>query len=217
LKKSLTIQGKALKSKWKLTFLLALLVTSTVGIAYALIKTNSKGDTNFTTSPANPPPNTAGKGGGVGNGTLYVYTDASRTNEAPKNEAEIYLVLYGKTYYFRIVGITEYSVGQTIHVWAHYRGDNYLIGNCTVGPGGTIDFEWTIPTLPYQPTVIQYKYGLNLTGPNPSWHFAKRSTQGVGLTFAIPQVPLGVLGAISAFIAAYGIKALTNKKHLPSK
>jgi hypothetical protein len=204
----------ALKNKGKWIFLAILIVALCSGITFALAKLNTKSGINPEAS-VNATPNSPSNGG-VGDGTLYVYIDAGRTTEAPTNPAEKYLVLYGKLYYFRIAGITEYSVGQTIHIWANYEDSDHLIGDYTVGSGGTIDFEWTIPTLPYQ-TEIKYKYGLKLTGPNPDWHFAKRTTQGVGLTLVIPQVPLGVLGATSAFIAAYGIKSLTSKKRLFSK
>jgi len=206
----------ALKNKRKWIFLSILIVALVTSIAFALARPILEGGLSSAASPRNASSNPVHKGRGLGSGTLYVYIDAGRTTEAPTNPAEIYLVLYGKLYYFRIAGITEYSVGQTIHIWAHYQDGDHLIGNYTVGSGGTIDFEWTIPTLPYQ-TEIKYKYGLNLTGPNPSWHFARRTTQGVGITLVIPQVPLGVLGATSAVIAAYGIKALTSKRRLFSK
>jgi hypothetical protein len=186
----------ALKNKRKWIFLSILIVALSIGITFALINPVS--------------------GSGLGSGTLYVYIDEGRTTEAPTNPAEIYLVLYERLYYFNITGITEYSEWETIHIWAHYQDSNHLIGDYEVGSGGTIDFEWTIPDLPIQ-TEIKYKYGLNLTGPNPSWFFAKRTTEGVGLTLVIPQVPLGVLGATSAFIAAYGLKALTSKRRFLSK
>lgn len=206
----------ALKNKRKWIILSILIVALVTSIAFALARPILEGGLSSAASPRNASSNPGDKGGGLGSGTLYVYIDAGRTTEAPTNPAEKYLVLYGKLYYFRIAGITEYSVGQTIHIWANYEDSDHLIGDYTVGSGGTIDFEWTIPTLPYQ-TEIKYKYGLKLTGPNPDWHFAKRTTQGVGLTLVIPQVPLGVLGATSAFIAAYGIKSLTSKKRLFSK
>ncbi len=168
-------------------------------------------------SPRNASSNLGDKGGGLGNGILYVYMDAGRTTEAPTTDhSEKYLVIYDRVYYFRIAGITEYSEGKTIYIWAHYQNSDHLIGNYILGPGGTIDFEWRIPTLPYQ-TEIKYKYGLSLTGPNPSWRFAHRTTNGVGITLVIPQVPLGVLGTTSAVIAAYGLKALTSKRRLFSK
>jgi hypothetical protein len=204
----------ALKNKRKWIFLSILIVALSIGIAFASATLNT-GSTINPEASVNATPNSPGNGG-VGNGTLYVYIDAGRTTEAPTNPAEIYIVKCGKLYYFKIANITEYIEGQEIHIWAHYLGNNSLIGDYTVGPSGTIDFEWTIPVLPHQ-TVIEYKYGLNLTGPNPSWHFAKRKTQGEGLTLVIPQVPLGVLGATSAVVAAYGIKALTSKKRLLSK
>jgi len=208
----------ALKRKWILMTILivSLIVPLSFGAAFALTRPNNEGNANSSSASSNPSSNRGDGGGGVGSGTLYVYIDAGRTTEAPTNPAEIYLVLYGGLYYFRISNITEYGVGQTIHIWAHYQDGDHLIGDFTVGSGGTIDFQWTIPTLPYE-TEIKYKYGLNLTGPNPSWHFAKRTTKGVGLTLVIPQVPLGVLGATSAFIAAYSIKALTDKKRLLPK
>ena len=200
-----------LKNKRKLIFLSILIVVLSIGIAFALIKPNPEGGGVSATSPTNAPSNSRSQGGGVGDGILYVYTDAHRTMEAPTNPAEIYLVLYGRLYYFRITGITEYGKGEKIHIWAHYQDSDHLIGDYIVGSDRTIDFDWTIPTLPYN-TEITYKYGKNLTGPNPSWHFAKRTTQGVGLTLVIPQAPFGVLGATSAVVAAYGIKALTSKK-----
>jgi hypothetical protein len=205
----------ALKNKRKWIFLSILIVALSIGITFALVTLNTEIGINPKAS-VNAAPNSPGNGG-VGDGTLYVYIDAGRTIEAPIDlPSKIYLVLPGKLYYFRIAGIKEYREGQTIHIWANYSESDYPIGDYTVGSGGIIDFEWTIPTLPYQ-TKIKYKYGLNLTGPNPSWHFAKRTTQGVGITLVIPQVPLGVLGATSAVIAAYGIKALTRKKRLFSK
>ena len=205
----------ALKNKRKWIFLSILIVALSIGITFALATLNTESGINPKAS-VNAAPNSPGNGG-VGDGTLYVYIDAGRTTEAPKKPAaQIYLVLYGRLYYFRITNITEYSGGQTIHIWANYSESDYLIGDYTVESSGTIDFEWTIPTLPYQ-TEIKYKYGLSLTGPSPSWHFAKRTTHGVGLTLVIPQVPLGVLGATSAVIAAYGIKALTSKRRLFSK
>lgn len=197
------------KRKW--IFLSILIVALIIGITFALAILNPEGGMGSAALTTNTSSNPTNKGGGLGTGTLYVYTDKDRKIEASKNPAEIYLVLYGRTYYFRVSGITEYEVGKTIHVWANYLDSDYIIGDYTVGPDGTINFEWTIPTLPYQ-TEIKYKYGLNLTGPNPSWRFAKRTTQGVGLTLVIPQVPLGALGVISAFIAAYSIKSFTTKR-----
>jgi len=205
----------ALKNKRKWIFLSILIVALSIGITFALATSNTESGINPKAS-INATPNSPGNGG-VGDGTLYVYIDEGRTTEAPTTDhSEKYLVIYDGLYYFRIAGITEYGADQTIHVWANYLESDYLIGNYTIGPGGTIDFKWTIPTLPYG-TEIKYKYGLNLTGPNPSWHFAHRTTHGVGITLVIPQVPLGVLGATSAVIAAYGIKALTSKKRLLSK
>jgi len=202
-----------IKRKW--IVLSVLIVVVSIGIAFALTRSNNEGNANSPTAPSNTTSNSQ-DGGGLGSGTLHVYIDAGRTTEAPTNPAEIYLVLYDRLYYFRISEITEYNVGETIHIWANYADSDHIIGDYIVGPGGTVDFEWTIPTLPYQ-TETKYKYGLSLTGPNPGWRFAKRTTQGVGLTLVIPQVPLGVLGATSAFIAAYGIKALTSKRRLLSK
>jgi len=193
-----------------LSILLAVLIAAlNVGVTFSLLKSPGRGG-------GSDPANSGNKGGGVGTGELYVYLDESRKKEAPTNPAEAYLVLYGRLYYFTIKGITEYGEGETIHIWAHYQDGDHLIGDYTVGPGGTIDFEWTIPTLPYQ-TEIKYKYGLSLTGSNSSWRFAKRTTRGVGLTLVIPQVSFGVLGATSAFVAAYSIKALTGKRRFFSK
>lgn len=194
------------RSKW--IFLAILIGVISVGIAYALTKPNIQSDPNPSTNGLS---NSGNRGGGLGNGTLYVYTDVGRTIEAPKDEEERYLVLCGRLYYFRITGIAEYAVGQTIHVWAHYNDSNYLIGDCVVGSGGTIDFDWLIPTLPYE-TEIKYKYGLSLTGRNSDWRFAKRTTHGVALTLVIPQVQFGALGAMSAFTVAYSIKVLSSKK-----
>jgi len=207
----------ALKNKRKWIFLSIVIVALVTSIAFALARPILEGGLSSAASPRNASSNPEDKGGGLGSGTLYVYIDAGRTTEAPTTDhSEKYLVIYDGLYYFRIAGITEYDADQTIHVWANYSGSDYLIGNYTIGPGGTIDFKWTIPTLPYG-TEIKYKYGLNLTGRDPSWRFAHRTTHGVGITLVIPQVPLGVLGATSAVIAAYGIKALTSKRRLFSK
>jgi len=206
----------ALKRKWIFPIFL-IIIFLIFGVAFALTRPSSEGTANPSSTSPNPSSKPEEKGGGVGTGTLHVYIDSGRTTEAPINSDEIYLVLYGRLYYFRISNITEYKVGQKIHVWAHYLGENHLIGDFTVGSDGAINFEWTIPTLQRERTEIKYKYGLNLTGPNPSWRFAKRATHGVRLTMAIPQAPLGALGATSAFIAAYCIKALNGKRRHPSK
>jgi hypothetical protein len=208
----------ALKNKRKWIILSILIVVALViFIAFAWARPTPESSLSSETSSKNASSKPEYKGGGLGNGTLYVYVDKGRTTEAPTTDhSEKYLVIYGRLYYFKIAGITEYSEGQAIHVWANYSESDYLIGTYTIGPGGTINFNWTIPTLPYG-TEIKYKYGLNLTGPNPSWRFAHRTTHGVGITLVIPQVPLGVLGATSAVIVAYGLKALTSKKRFFSK
>jgi len=202
----------ALKNKGKWIILSILIVVALViFIVFAWARPIPESSLSSETSSKNASSKPECKGGGLGNGTLYVYIDEYKTEAPTTDHSEKYLVIYGRLYYFNISGITEYRKGQAIHVWANYLESDYFIGTYTIGPGGTINFSWTIPTLPYG-TEIKYKYGLNLTGPDPSWRFAHRTTHGVGITLVIPQVPLGVLGATSAFIAAYGIKALTSKK-----
>lgn len=144
---------------------------------------------------------------GVGNGVLYVYEDSARTDLAPLTEAYAYLVVYGDTYYFTIAGITEYAVGQTVGIWACYQGIEDHVDDCTVGSDGTVEYEWTIPVLPYE-TTIKFKYGTS----NPGWYYAQRETHGVGLLHVIPQIPFGILGVISAPAAAYILKKLHRKK-----
>ena len=194
-------------AKKKIIFIIIPIMAVTLGTIYALNGLKHEGNLTSALTIPNPNNNNAG----LGTGTLYVYTDPQRTTEAPTDASGKYFVLYGTLYYFRISGIQEYSQGQIIEIWAHYEEASELIGSFTVGPAGTVDFEWRIPTnLPYE-TEIKYKYGLNPEGPNPNWYFARRSTQGIGLTMVIPQVPLGVLGAALAILAAYSIKALTRK------
>jgi hypothetical protein len=153
-----------------------------------------------------------------GTGILYVYTNPERTTEATQNPAGNYIVLYDVTYYFKIVGITEYSEGSTINVWAHYQTDttenNILIGSFNIESGGTIVFDWTIPTdIPFE-TAIKFKYGTSLTGPESSWYFAKKTTEGVRLSFVIPEVSFGSLGAIIALFSGLGITAFCRKKRV---
>jgi hypothetical protein len=151
-------------------------------------------------------------------GILYVYTNPERTTEATQNPAGNYIVLYGVTYYFNITGITEYNEGSTINVWAHYQTDttenNILIGNFTIESGGIIPFEWTIPIDPPYETAIKFKYGTSLTGRGSSWYFAKKATEGVSLSFVIPEVSLGSLGATIALFSGLGITALYRKKRV---
>jgi hypothetical protein len=158
----------------------------------------------------------------IGDGKLYVYLDPDRKNEASMDNAGKYLVEPGREYYFNITGITEYNKGTKIKIWACYNVSgqeiNTEIGEFSVSPN--IIFNWKIPSdLPYE-TEVKYKYGTQLQGRN--WYFAQRSTHpGVGrppgITLVIPQLPFGVLGAVSAFIAAYGIKAIIGKRQLFSE
>jgi hypothetical protein len=185
---------------------------SSITFAFAADKSNSnKHETLLDANPtATPDPD---KGGGLGDGILLVFSDPQRTTEAPTDVADKYQVIFNRLYYFNITSISEYSTGQDINVWACHENQTDLIGNYAVTPGGNIGFTWTIPTLP-DGSEVKYKYGLTLKGPNPSWHFAKRTTHGVGITFAIPDIPLGILGSTSTFFAAYLIKNIaTRRKH----
>jgi hypothetical protein len=144
----------------------------------------------------------AAKGGGVGDGVLHVFSDPERIYEAPRNPAHNYLLNYSQLYYFTIDGITEYTHGQTISVWACQECQTALIGNYLVAQDGNINFTWTTPNLPNNGEV-KYKYGLSLTGPDPSWRFAKKTTHGVALTLIVPEIPMATLGSLSVFIIAY--------------
>lgn len=179
-------------------------------LAYAVDKSNSNRQEIALSNNPNPTPDLS-KGGGVGDGILLVFSDPQRTANAPTDVADKYQVIYNRPYYFTITGISEYSTGQTVTVWACHENKTDQIGNYAIAAGGNIGFTWTIPTLPDH-TEIKYKYGLSLGGPNPSWRFAKRTTQGVGMTFAIPDVPLGILGSTSTFFAAYVTRNITKKR-----
>lgn len=156
-------------------------------------------------------PPTDSKGGGLGTGTLYVYINQQRTTLAPTNQAEHYIVSIQNTYYFTITDITEYTPTQPISIWACFKDQTELVGNFPVEQNGKIDFTWTIPDLPDQ-TEIKYKYGLSLTGPDPSWRFAKKTTNGVAMTFAVPEVQFGALGSLTAIFAALGLKNFVAKR-----
>lgn len=157
---------------------------------------------------------------GVGNGVLYVYTYPEGTEEVSTNTAGNYLVLPDLTYCFEIDGITEYE-NTKIKVWASYQNldaKNDLIGEFDVGvKPSTIEFNWTIPpTLPIG-TSIKFKYGTKLTGPNPSWYFAKKAVEGYPpspprLLLVIPEVFLGTLGAGTALFTALGFRTLLKRK-----
>lgn len=161
----------------------------------------------YLTSASNPVKGACG----VGDGELYVFTNPLRTYEAARDSSDKYLVLFNKLYYFTIDSITEYSVGQTIKIWACYRCQTDLIGIFSVEQGEVVEFAWTIPNLPDK-SEIKYKYGLSLTGPNPSWRFAKRITHGVGMTMVIPDVPFMTLGSISVFFAAFGTRTYVDRR-----
>jgi len=148
-------------------------------------------------------------GGGVGTGTLQVYVDSERTVEAPENQAHNYIVMIQTTYYYRIAGITEFAPGQTIQVQACYKSETANIGTYTIQPDGTIEFEWTIPNL-RENTHIKYKYGTSLL----DWNYAKKTTHGIALTMAVPIIPLGILGSISAPLVAFAVHSIRKKKHL---
>jgi hypothetical protein len=202
----------ALKNKRKWIFLSILIVALSIGITFALIRPNFEGGIDSTASPANFPSN-PGDGSGFGNGILYVYINSERTREAPTNSAGNYLVLFSALYYLKVVGITEYAVGETINIWYHYEIDdityNIPLGSFVVGDGGTIEFEWTAPTdIPYE-TAIKFKYGTSLTGPN--WYFAKKAMEGVRLSLVIPEFTLGSLGAITALFFGLGIALIRRK------
>ena len=159
-------------------------------------------------TPASPPNHNPG----VGTGALYVYKDPERTSETTTNAAGNYMVLYGVNYYFRVAGVTEYSVGKTINIWATYGDTTLLIRTGTVGTGGTIEYEWAIPTLPID-TEIKFKYGTKLTGPNSSWYFAKKAALNFPrLLLVIPEVSLVTLGATIALFSGLGITAFYRKK-----
>jgi hypothetical protein len=169
---------------------------------------SQKNQSNSANPEAQSNPNT-------GTGILYAYTDPDRTTEVPQNPSGNYIVLFDVTYYFKITKITEYSEDTTINIWAHYQTDttekNILIGSFTIADG-TILFEWTIPTdIPFE-TAIKFKYGTSLTGPDPSWYFAKKATEGVRLSFVIPEIPYGSLGAIITLISGLGITSFYQKR-----
>jgi hypothetical protein len=198
------------KTKTVLILLVMLSFISTVTFVFAADKSNSNSqDTLLDTSPTTT--SDPCKGGGLGDGILLVFSDPQRTTMAPTDVADKYQVIFNRLYYFNITSISEYSTGQDINVWACHEDQTDLIGNYAVASGGNVAFTWTIPTLP-DCSEVKYKYGLSLNGPNPSWRFAKRTTHGVGMTFAIPDVPLGMLGSTSTFFAAYLIRNISTKR-----
>lgn len=141
--------------------------------------------------------------------------------EVEVNPAGNYWVLFGETYSFNISGIEEYPLGTPITIWAHYKinDDTYNIPvasfTVTATPYNTPPFPWTIPSateVPYE-TGIKFKYSTELTGPNPSWYFAKRAALGSPrLLLVIPEVSLGSLGATIALFSGLGITAFFRRK-----
>lgn len=191
--------------------LAAFAIAITVHPATAALNSHYPTRESDTANPSNTP-NKAG----IGDGVLYVYTSPHGTEEVVTNTAGNYLVSPGDTYCFKIDGITEYE-STTIHVWAHYDNTttyNILIDSFAVGQTpSSIEFSWQIPTLPYD-TAIKFKYGKKLTGPGPSWHFAKRAVEGSPprLLLVISDVFIGTLGAETALFVALGLRTLLKRK-----
>ena len=176
-------------------------LTALILILFSLLATG--------TAHSTPPPDS--NGGGLGTGTLYVYTDQQRTTLAQTNQAQHYTVSIRSAYYFTIAEITEYTATQAINIWTCFMNQTELVGNFPVEQNGRVNFTWTIPNLPDQ-TEIKYKYGLSLTGPNPSWNLAKKTTNGVAMTFVVPEVEFGALGSLAVIFTALGLKNFVAKR-----
>ena len=131
--------------------------------------------------------------GEEGSGILLVYIDPERMTLVGLDENERYYVVPGTEYYFNVSGITEYSTGTQITIWA-YRVDtaeNITIQSLTVNsyPFNAI-FTWTIPEYMLD-EVTKIKYGPNLT---TDWYYAykeiwanARVGEGILYAFTDPE------------------------------
>ncbi len=208
---------KILRNRKAILILSVTLALASFGIAIALHPATSpfnNHNPNRESNAANPSDNL--NNAGIGDAVLYVYTSPHGTEQIATNTAGNYRVSPGITYCFEIDGITEYE-STTINVWAHYENTttyNILINSFSVGEKpSSIEFSWQIPTLPSD-TAIKFKYGKKLTGPDPSWHFAKRAVEGSPprLLLVIPEVFMGTLGAGTALFAGLGLRTLLKRK-----
>jgi hypothetical protein len=94
-----SLRKRILHTSKTVLLLLAILgsVSTTTAIAFDLSTSNPNGKSTFVSNYLGPAQN-LDRGGSVGDGVLDVFLDPQRTNEAPKNPAENYLVNSNQPY-----------------------------------------------------------------------------------------------------------------------
>ena len=153
----------------------------------------------------------------IGEGKLYIYWDSGYNNLVNQDEHGFYEVLPGATIYIQIAGISEFSTGDGIAVKIGFEDHTKTFYPVTVktltsgngtgqdGVGDAADpIEWTVGyfddgyhDVPVCSTMtVHYKY------KSPDYlatvYDARRGMSVVAHLHAVPENPLGTLGAISA-------------------
>jgi hypothetical protein len=167
--------------------------------------------------------------GAIGEGILYVYTDAGYTTLAPTDSHGFYLVGPGQTVYIQIVGITEFSLGAGVLVKISYDGyvrswtktvKTLTSGQLGNGVGDASDsIIWTVGEfdggvyveIPFCTTLTVHYKNSSGTGPD---YVSSGIISTIGHIHVVPETSLGTIGSLLGLFAALGVFVLTKQRKL---